>query len=36
VILAVALVHAIRQERRQQGKTGRAAQRLLNDEGDIR
>ena len=36
VILAVALVHAIRQERRQQGKTGRAAQRLLNDEGDVR
>jgi YkoY family integral membrane protein len=37
VILAVALFHALRQERRQKhGKTGRAAQRLLNDEGDVR
>lgn len=37
VILAVALFHALRQERRQkQGETERAARRLLNDEGDIR
>ena len=37
VILAVALVHALRHERRkEQGKTQRAAQQLLNDEGDVR
>jgi YkoY family integral membrane protein len=36
VILAVALFHALRQERRQQDKTGRAAQQLLNEEGDVR
>jgi predicted tellurium resistance membrane protein TerC len=36
VILAVALVHALRQERRQHGKNGQAAQQLLNEEGDVR
>jgi YkoY family integral membrane protein len=34
VILAVALVNALRQERRQQGKTGKAAQQLIKEEGD--
>jgi YkoY family integral membrane protein len=37
VILAVALFHALQQERRQRpGKTERAAQRLLNDEEEVR
>jgi YkoY family integral membrane protein len=37
VILAVALFHALRQERRQgSGKAERAAQRLLNEEEDVR
>jgi YkoY family integral membrane protein len=37
VILAAALLHALRQERRRgRGKTEQAAQQLLNDEGDLR
>jgi YkoY family integral membrane protein len=34
VILAIALAHALRQERRQQGRTGKAAQQLIKEEGD--
>jgi hypothetical protein len=34
VILAVALANALRKERRQQGTTGKAAQKLINEEGD--
>jgi hypothetical protein len=36
LILVIALVHAVRQERRGQGKTDEDAQQLLADEGEVR